>query len=722
MIKRFHLFAMPLLFVGVACSAPAQPCKDLDGKDVFTKGLPTFFVFREDMVKPIHASYKTWEQSLLPAHGVIKKYVSDELPGLHPEIAQWANRFAESHPSVLMLLHLNGEARQTHDYADAHQRYFPGHWVYQPGALLAADVKETDTVLHVEDAAPFKVNGYRIRKETGELGDFFPQDLCIVWLNAQGERLWYESEYARLTAVDAKAKTVAVERGQYCSKPMRFQKGAAYVAPLAAGVWGGKPMWFYNMSSLAPKDKNGRGAADVFAAEIAEWFRPTGPLKDLNGIAFDVHYWSVRFPGWDTDNDGQADDGIVGGVNVWREGEWHFDTTLRQALGDGLLLTADGHGELNQRAVGVFDGIESEGLIGHNDAFRAFSSAINVHTYWREYGGRAHDFRYVVLKLMNADDRKQESKMKRLAVGTACCLEASVTSPYIGDSYRMPEIGKGVENQLDWLGRPSAPLLRLAAKTPDLLNGAGAPMRADFVRRFRTENCAPTVNEAGEMFVAGASSNKREPMRLTLDALTPPPGDLTMRFEAQAVDPLIGFDKADRVPRQVRVHAEGLPPYEKNKRFNDMYTDLFGYAGTQGYCPLSFFFRKAGEGGKPVSLTIEIEEQGAFKIRNFAVHSGTDALAREFDHGVVLVNPSLDPYVFHLKEIFPQLAGLRRIQAQPNTPGAGGNRPGFGPGKPDEDTQRSIAEAMACNNGAPAGDAVAVPALDALFLIRPSSQ
>ena len=46
------------------------------------------------------------------------------------------------------------------------------------------------------------------------------------------------------------------------------------------------------------------------------------------------------------------------------------------------------------------------------------------------------------------------------------------------------------------------------------------------------------------------------------------------------------------------------------------------------------------------------------------VRSATDALAREFEHGVILANPSARPYEFDLERLFPEKA-LRRLEASP---------------------------------------------------------
>lgn len=74
-------------------------------------------------------------------------------------------------------------------------------------------------------------------------------------------------------------------------------------------------------------------------------------------------------------------------------------------------------------------------------------------------------------------------------------------------------------------------------------------------------------------------------------------------------------------------------------------------AGTDGYEEMSFYYRQAG----PANVSIGIEFEGYEKvwIKDFTVHNAQDVMAREFEHGVVLVNPSADSFLFDLDKLFP---------------------------------------------------------------------
>lgn len=644
-----------VLFLAGALVFGAEDHRDLDAKDAFTKGFPQFLAFRGEMARASHKDYAAWCESVRSACGVIRKFVFEELPGIHKESHDWANRYAAENPRTLVLLHLNGEARQVMDFEDVHQRYFSGHWVYEPGSLLTADVDETGTELRVQDAKPFRMNGYLNRDKDGGKS-WFPQHLLLVRTDDRGQRLWYESEYAILDGVDYKRNTITVKRGSLFSKPRAHAARKTCIVPLAGGVWGGKPMWFYNLSSVCPKDRNGCNAADVFIAEIAEWFSKEGRLRNFSGIAFDVNYFEARHASWDVDNDGKGDSGFVAGRNVWMEGDWYFLTRLRKTLGDGLLITADGQHEENQRAVGVLDGIESEGLVQHNDGFRGFSRTVNTHLYWQQNAVRKHDLRYVVLKLMNPADEKRGDQLRRFATGTACCLGALVTgtnAPFLPAEFAKPGS----------LGFPKGELLRPARNAPDLLKGIGAPAGERLTPRLHAEGCA-LQQDGGKTVITAAAGADAGSMRVTMKDLDVPEGDLTIFVEMEALEPLDGFTNETRVPRLVRARFSKVPDYGEG-RDNADYADLYGYIGTHGPSTMSFYLRRPKVGAERMDVSFEIQGHGRAVLRSLTAHAAPDLLVRVFDRGVVVVNPALEPVTIPLAERLPQVPGLPKLLEVP---------------------------------------------------------
>lgn len=642
-MMKMH-FSGIVLLAAISTASATENNLDLTRKEMFTGGFPQFLVFRGEMNRAAHKDYAAWCESVRGASGVIRKFLPEELPKINSESADWANRYAAENPGVLMLLHLNGESRQVLFDPAVHKRYFPGHWVYEPGSLLTGTVGPADTEIAVQDARPFKVKAYVNRERDGDKS-WFAHHIILVPLDAGGNRLWYESEYAVIKNVNYKKNTLTVERGQIFSKARTFLAGQTYVAPLAAGVWGGAPMWYYNLSSACPVDRNGCKAADVFSDEISGWFAPGGLLTNFNGVAFDVNYWKVEDELWDTDNDGKSDAGLIAGRNVWREGDWVFLRKLRLALGSNRLITCDGQHEENQQAVGILDGIESEGLVQHNDGFRGFSRTVNTHLYWQQNSTREHDFRYVVLKLMDKNDEARGDQLRRFGTGVACCLRAAVTgtsAPFLPEKFSKPGS----------LGFPSGELIRPAQKSPDLLAGE------DLFQRLNGDSCSILRQDGRILIAAEPGRDPLQPMTITLKNLKVPPGDLTVFVTMEALDPLEGFTPDDRVPRLVSARFSKTPDYSEGGRVNELYADLYGYIGTHSPSVLSFYLRRPGCGAETMDVSFKIEGRGRAVMHGITAHSAPDVLIRVFDRGIVAVNPSLETAAVPVAALLPGISGL----------------------------------------------------------------
>jgi hypothetical protein len=115
--------------------------------------------------------------------------------------------------------------------------------------------------------------------------------------------------------------------------------------------------------------------------------------------------------------------------------------------------------------------------------------------------------------------------------------------------------------------------------------------------------------------------------------------------------------------------------------------ELWTWAGGDWF-DARFYFR--GLAGTAETFTLIFEDSGWVELADLKVHAHPDALARAFEHGLVLANPSLQPFTFDLAQLYPGRK-FRRLQ-----------------GNPAQDPQT--------NNGQPAGPMVTLPPRDALFL------
>jgi hypothetical protein len=301
-------------------------------------------------------------------------------------------------------MHFNGGARNVirRDYVS--KLYFPGYWIYLPGSTLTQDIRPSDVTFKVENTDVFNLQEYlekpkRSRSQDKKNWRRVPSDMIMVQVGSDGKKNWRRSEYVKLTGVDEEAATISVKRGQYFSTAITHESEKTYIAPLAGQFWGSW-VWFYNLSSMSPEDENGMTVADILVKELKENFDPGGRLNAIDGIAFDVNRFTAHTR-WDVDNDGMADGGIINGRNDWRDGDLQFFSSLRKTMGNYFIITADGHKEISQRAVGVINGLESEGPIEPHDGYRGFSKMVNIHTYWDQYNTTPYRFQYIVFKFLN---------------------------------------------------------------------------------------------------------------------------------------------------------------------------------------------------------------------------------------------------------------------------------------------------------------------------------
>jgi hypothetical protein len=648
--------------------------RDLSDYECFTDGFPRTLLFRSGEIVRWH------RQGVLDHHlGMFdadtRKYVGEETSF----IQEWIDIMAEfkrRHPRKLSLIHLNGEGRGV--YRKEGHRYFPGHWNFYPGEILNHDLSAGDQVVSVANPVLFSSRTYR-KRERGAVTDVLLPPVIIVPLAPDGSKLWSQSEYAEILAINPRDKTLRLDRGKYFSTARDFVSGRAYLAPIHSEYWGAGTMWTLNLSSRCPSDAQGRTAGDIWLQEIKEWCGPGGLAQHVDGIGFDVIFFKAKFDAWDLDADGKSDAGVAeSGEDFSTRGQYDLMKRLRREVGPHFLLTSDGWDHKTQRAVGVFNGMESEGLCMPNDGWRKISETLNTQRYWTQRGDAKYTYSYITSKLEHPEDPKSAGQLYRMGLGTACVLGVSYTNasvPARKDGLPMiPEMHRGRADEPNWLGQPVGEMRLLPKQTADVLNGNAAPFSQDLVSKLETRDCKVSRAADGSLLIEGTSGNPRHEMVVTLRGLKVTAGDLAVFFEAMAMEPLAGFEPGERIPRQIIVHAEGMPkvPADQIGR-RPMYNDILALMGTGAWQENGAYFRNAGGGTGTIDVSLRIENQGACRIRNLTAHLAPMGFAREFERGVVLVNASQEAMVFDLAQLFPAALakGLWRIRADPEAYVAG---------------------------------------------------
>jgi hypothetical protein len=549
-MKLRHFFSVTLVtFVALATTSAA----DLRDLPVVSAGEPRAFFFRqsEGLARSGRLTFEKWEQMFLRLDGIMGKTLDEEVPGTQAPNISFFTRFKQAHPRQAVLLHLNGNSRDPRwECGD----FFAGHWLYFNGCRVTTEVpaQSGEAVIAVENPALF-------RTQMGRYGDK-NEDVGLCVLGEDGKPDWNQSEQLELLAVDVKAKTLRVKRGAFGSAPRAFAAGNAYVAAhMTEGPWGKKSnlLWLYNYSTRCPRDAKGRTCSDVLVADIARRFLPGGALAAFDGLEFDVlHFHPLggqRGRQADADADGKADSAVFDGINAYGIGVYEFCRQLRAKLGPDRLIMADGHSHRGQRSVGILNGIESEGWPHLGDPeIVDWSGGLNRHEFWRRNSAKPA-LSYINHKFTERSDKPGEVvkmvdvplNITRLVMAggfftdsafTYCILPPKSSRYHIGI---YDELKMGAPNRLHWLGKPRAPPVRLALRSPDLFGGK-------FVQRFRPEQAKLETSDDGRTLKITAPKPGTENLTLMVPALALPAGDLFVHFRIKA-EPMKGYPSA--IPR-----------------------------------------------------------------------------------------------------------------------------------------------------------------------------
>ncbi|MCX7014168.1 MAG: hypothetical protein NTW86_16730 [Candidatus Sumerlaeota bacterium] len=425
----------------------------------------------------------------------------------------------------------------------------------------------------------------------------------------------------------------------------------------------------------------------VSVDELAGRFGAGGLCETFDGVEFDVLMYNLgnsnATRGPDCDADGAKDAGVIGGFNVYGAGVIEFCRELRQKMGEGKFIMADGMGEGNQRAVGILNGIESEGWPALSDsAIDDWSGGINRHFFW-EANGRAPVFNYINHKFTVPGGSGQQQEVPysthRLVFAAAHFLNAGIcysyTPPKTGSELVgvWDEFWKGTAHEIGWLGQPLGPARRLAEEQPDVFGGAGSPATSAILSKFAGTNMTFTI-DGGRVKVTATGGATELGFNLKNVPLSGP--DIYLSITAHG-DPLPGYPP--EMPRVMTVKStEGITtPTEHMTWANGQdFTSTFYYGDVIG---ATGKFHLTVEGTGPIWLTL-------------TGRAHPDAVVREFEHGAIVANPSLHDYAFDLASLFPGQS-FRRFQG-------------------------TALQDPATNNGALISSPLTLHSKDALFMVK----
>ena len=647
-------------------------------------------------------TYAQWEQKYAALDAIEGKALAEEQvetertndEGLSKR--DYFNRYKARFPEKMVILHFNGNARLP-TYKPG--TIFDGHWLYYAPTHVRSDLPAAgdQTNIRVDSTLPFTLTEGRYEQNG--------TDLCLVRLvpqRSQGhvEQLvpdWNYTEQVTVTAIDAKLKTITVARARYGSTVRTFQKDRtlafAHASEGPFGSKGGKPdlLWKYNYSLDAPKDTEGRTLPECLATELAALFAQNGKLERFDSIEFDAvgqhpkpeglyahHDIPFSFTGTEVKAGTAAD-----GVTRYELGKQNFFALLRQQARPKLIIMAD----LCQQGCGLLNGVESEGFprSKYYD-FVLFSERFNKLRYWQQHSAQPA-FSYILGKFefeAGARDVGPAGKAPmsavrlQIAASTLCNAAYFVFHKRNRDDENIPvwdELVMGKENKRYWLGQPLSDAVWVAESLPDILAG-------DWRKHLIAEKGTLHAVDTG-LTVQGNDDDLVLALR-----------DIPYRDNALLLSLTLHAEHPSKAPvtwpRLVSVSCG-----QEVKTWKKQELVLEAYVGQKSYTARFYFSKNKYEikaPKNPCTVRIAIEGHEPVQIENIAVRNAPNAIYREFEHGLVLANPSDRSHSYDLAVLLPGKKYRRLIAL------------------PDQDP--------AVNTGAPVESVVTVPARDALFLIK----
>jgi thiol-disulfide isomerase/thioredoxin len=666
---------------------------------IFKAGFPRAVFFRQAEVLASRLSYEEWEKIFLPLDGIIGKVFAEERNDTVSEKnLEYFTRFKARHPEKLVVTHVNGRAR-LHSFEEG--SFFAGHWLYKAGTTLRHNLEGSASVslLHVEDTSVFSF-------ENGVL-DNQPDDICIVPVTETGDLDWYKAEQVKLISVDTPSQTIRVERGAYGTTPLAFLAGA-YLAPhVTVGPWcpGCERLWLYNFSPFCPRDQQGNRALDILAEQWAAKFRPGGVLETFDGIQFDVFaFFPQQRDVVDINVDGNRDSGVVDNLNLYGLGTLEYIQKLHGLIGNEKLILVDGSTSAFLKPSYLYvNGIEMEGFPTAYGEFEEWSEGYNLLNYWQQHGQQPR-LNYVNHKFFDDIAFPINYAWFRLVLATTLFTDTVCTfytEPEGGSlRYLAPglakhgvfqnhvtvfdELWKGVERQAHWLGNSLGPTIHLASQTNDLLDGAGSRWNETLLSRMESTAASSTTtfsreeSEQPRIYVT-CETTKDNLLAFRLKNVLIPKGDLLVSLTLSA-KPFTNY------PGVTRLMTLQLVTPSKDSSEAQIRSSVVGGTSFNAL----FYFRNLE--AERINLIFQIEGHESIYLERLAIYAAQNGIYREFEHGLVLANPSSVPYTFDLAALSPGNT-FRRLQGSTN-----------------QDLQT--------NNGLAVINIVTLPAEDALFLVK----
>jgi len=628
----FVAVVLKLLYARFPICCKAQD-NDGDIKSVFANKYPLTSQFRSGP-RNEKSSYEIWESYQFKMDEYRVDLQTNTLR-FSEKNYEYANRFAAENPEMILMSTWRAASGNPNGLSAAGNGdplgesfiEFPGHFVLSPGTYMSSALTDANDWFSVDEGANIVVGPALLVEENVHTG----------------RKMWENFEYV---LVKARIGTlVQVERAFNGSPPPRsFPSTSNFRTYVANFPWDFRVNtdytdWFFNYSPDCPLDANGESAADIVLRKMAVPMQPGGPLENLGGLDFGSGPLSFA-----PNNADYNIDGILDGDSKYWEGVINLYNDIWDILGEGRILLTEFNFDMNS----FINGPNLEGLARPGDPWKEVSKTINQVLAWKIMANRPF-IGLSFVQYMNNEEELKRVDYHRLLSGYSACLglaaEADAGEGGI-EVLERDELFKGAERIPHWLGKPVGQLVRSASHSKNILLSYDGVSSNDWsamnnnLSAFR----AKLVTEGDELIIR-PNGRGAGFLTLSLNFKIQEKTDLTIFMEAISDD--------DQLVRDIK-----LPSISVNVDTGPVRATLTN----KNYLPLSWLIRGA-QPNNNVQFDLRFQPGGDIRIRNLSVHTETDAMACQFEHGVVLVNPSMEDIELDLTDMFPGRTNFKRLTA-----------------------------------------------------------
>lgn len=563
---------------------------------------------------------------------------------------------------------------------------YSAHWLFEEPGRLTEPVRSGDESLRVDAPAAF------------EDGD----DVMVHYYDpAAAIHHWDRVEHLEVAQVAG--DQLHLQSATTLSWDLEGEL-EVWIAPHAR-IWPDiAGSWAVNLSRASPSDGLGRVGWEMLVDYwVHIWDRDVG--GEIDGLELDGARWRPDRGGTrgfpvDSDNDGEADYGYLGGIQEYGLGGVECVAALRSRLDHRIVQCDSSVPSWGYRDFEHVSGIEMENFPEAVGRFEQFSTAFTHLTQFVTHlpGGMSYGFTKEMTALFGCGDPTLYGINNDFRIGLVSDLLVGMPHPYAAENSREPSLFPGDDKCFNlyhwdeyyggdlgrwgWLGRPQSKALR------DLGNLGPNLIPADATWDIKVDGCVVTNAEPGS-----------DPYLLQVDSVCPLPevDDAFIRaygfsiytdstatenayavfFGAEAFNSYGGNSEYDwfrTVPRLVQVElvAEDLETGKSWGFVNEVLMDATGSIETFG---LQFLIPPRHRIWK---LNFRSgEETGALAIHGPELRAGgAERWLRYFAGGAAILNVTPQPWWVRLEE---SRFGWRRISGQQD-PEVHDGSPGLGEG------------------------------------------